>query len=265
MAEQRRNDDVRREMLAAIREHLAASAPFDAVHEEKRARHDGEAHAARPSAHAQSASAVAQGEALAPVERFKQSLEAVGGRCTVVRDEAEAAEVLKRIIAGAKARRVAVSDSALVRRVVARVSTEELVSENLSGVQLAENSEDAPGVQFAENVAADGLFDCDLGVTGAQWAVAETGTLVLESDEERHRLASLVPPVHVALVAAAVVRQTLAEVLEAFGAQGRDRLSRTITFVTGPSRTSDIELTLAIGVHGPGELHVVIVEESSNG
>jgi L-lactate dehydrogenase complex protein LldG len=237
LAERKRNDDVRREMLAAIREHLAASTPFDAVREEKRAHHDGAAQPAR-------AAAVAQGEALAPVERFKQSLEAVGGHCTVVRDEAEAAEALARIVVEAKAQRVAASDSALVRRVLARMNS---------------------GAQVSENVSAAELFDYDLGVTGAQWGVAETGTLVLESDEERHRLASLVPPAHVALVAAASVRQTLAEVLETVGARGRDGMSRTITFITGPSRTSDIELTLAIGVHGPGELHVVIVEELSDG
>jgi L-lactate utilization protein LutC len=237
LAEQRRNDEVRREMLAAIREHLAASEPFDAVHEEQRARHDGDSRAAQPLA-------VAQEPTLAPVERFKRSLEAVGGRCSVVRDETEAAEVLARIAGEAKARRVAVSGATLVRSVLARVKSD---------------------AEFSENVTAAELFDCDLGVTGAQWAVAETGTLVLESDEERHRLASLVPPVHVALVAASSVRQTLAEVIQTFSAQGRDRMSRTITFVTGPSRTSDIELTLAIGVHGPGELHVVIVEGVGNG
>ena len=229
--------DARGAIMASIREHLAASAPFDAVHEEQRARHDGEARAARPPA-------IAREAALAPLERFKQSLEAVGGRCEVVRGEAEAAGVLARIVGGADARRVAVSDSPLVRGVVARVNAD---------------------AQFAENIAAAEMFDCDLGVTGAQWAVAETGTLVLESDAERHRLASLVPPVHVALVEAGSVRGTMAEVLQAIGEQGRERMSRTITFVTGPSRTSDIELTLAIGVHGPAELYVVVIGGEGNG
>jgi L-lactate utilization protein LutC len=54
-------------------------------------------------------------------------------------------------------------------------------------------------------------------------------------------------------------------VLQTISEQGRDRMSRTVTFVTGPSRTSDIELTLAVGVHGLGELHVVIVERVGNG
>ena len=104
------------------------------------------------------------------------------------------------------------------------------------------------------------LFDCDMGITTAQWAIAETGTLVLESERERHRLASLVPPVHVAIVEAGRIRRTMAEALELI--KNADvGLSRTVTFITGPSRTSDIELTLAIGVHGPGELHVIVIDE----
>ena len=112
-----------------------------------------------------------------------------------------------------------------------------------------------------DDAGAAELFDCDLGVTGAQWGVAETGTLVLESDAERHRLASLVPATHVAIIKAQNIRQTLGEVLSAIGDKGEGRLSRAVTFITGPSRTSDIELTLAIGVHGPAELYVVVIED----
>ena len=85
----------------------------------------------------------------------------------------------------------------------------------------------------------------------------ETGTLVLESDRESHRLTSLVPPVHLCVLRAENIRQTLGEILEV---TSRD-LSRTVTFITGASRTSDIELTLAIGVHGPGELHVIVIAD----
>jgi L-lactate utilization protein LutC len=104
------------------------------------------------------------------------------------------------------------------------------------------------------------VFACQVGVTSAQWAIAETGTLVLDSDAERHRLASLVPPVHIALVPADRVRPTIGSVLRELAGRGPDRLARCVTFITGPSRTSDIELTLAIGVHGPGELHVLVIE-----
>jgi L-lactate utilization protein LutC len=226
-------------MFAAIRRHLAASAPHDAV---RAAHHAAVAHGEDVSAREEKcAPVVFEGTA---VERFKQALEAVAGRCFVVRDEAGAAEVMRQIAGQRECSRVAVSDSPLAGRVV----------------DLA-----ALPAEVLENPAVENLFDCDLGVTGAQWGVAETGTLVLESDAERHRLASLVPPAHVAVVEAGRVRQTLGEVLRAINERGEGGLSRAITFITGPSRTSDIELTLAIGVHGPAELYVIVIEGEGNG
>ena len=229
------NNEVRREMLAAIRQHLSASAPFDAVRAGHHAPH---AESVKPGAPVAAVAAVSLEDAASPVERFRGMLEAVAGHCLVVSDETEAAEAVQTIIERSDARRVAVSDSPLVRRVVGRLNS---------------------GVELLENPAAPALFDCDIGITGAQWAVAETGTLVLESERERHRLSSLVPPVHIALVEAERVRPTLGEVLAALGERGQDGLSRTVTFITGPSRTSDIELNLAIGVHGPGELYVILI------
>ena len=79
---------------------------------------------------------------------------------------------------------------------------------------------------------------------------------MLDSEAERHRLVSLVPPVHIAIVEAANICLTLGEALTA--ASQSSELSPTITFITGPSRTADIELTLAIGVHGPQELFVIV-------
>jgi L-lactate dehydrogenase complex protein LldG len=81
---------------------------------------------------------------------------------------------------------------------------------------------------------------------------------VLDSSCERHRLVSVVPPVHIAIVAASRIRATLGEVL-AMLRDGRE-VSPAVTFITGPSRTADIELTLTIGVHGPQQLYVIIDE-----
>lgn len=99
------------------------------------------------------------------------------------------------------------------------------------------------------------LFGAELGLTAAQWAIAETGTLVLDMAQERHRLASLLPPVHLALLPKARILANLGEALQALP----NPLPPTITFITGPSRTADIELQLVVGVHGPRELHVVLV------
>jgi L-lactate utilization protein LutC len=99
------------------------------------------------------------------------------------------------------------------------------------------------------------IFGFDVGISTAQAAIAETGTLVLDSSCERHRLVSLVPPVHIAIVNASSIVETLSEALALLH---KKEISPAITFITGPSRTADIELTLAIGVHGPQELYVIV-------
>ncbi len=176
------------------------------------------------------------------LDRFRRAVEAVGGVVSVVRDEAEAAEAVRTVLESAGARRVAASDAPIVERVMAAVAIDDI------------RLELAP--------SRDVLFSCDAGVTSAQWAIVETGTLALDSDAERHRLASLVPPVHVAIVESSQLRETLGELLREASERGAAALPRALTLVTGPSRTSDIELTLAIGVHGPGVLHVVVVDRS---
>jgi L-lactate dehydrogenase complex protein LldG len=105
---------------------------------------------------------------------------------------------------------------------------------------------------------AHDIFQFDVGVSNAQAGIAETGTLVLDSACERHRLVSLVPPVHIAIVNASAIVETLGEAL-AWLRKDKE-ISPAITFITGPSRTADIELTLTIGVHGPQELYVIVNE-----
>jgi L-lactate dehydrogenase complex protein LldG len=102
---------------------------------------------------------------------------------------------------------------------------------------------------------AHDIFHFDVGISTAQAAIAETGTLVLDSSCERHRLVSLVPPVHIAIINASAIVETLSDALTLLQ---QKEISPAITFITGPSRTADIELTLAIGVHGPQELYVIV-------
>lgn len=107
-----------------------------------------------------------------------------------------------------------------------------------------------------EPPSAKDLFKVDVGITKAQAGIAETGTLVLDSAVEQNRLISLVPPVHIAILDASRIYATLGETLAML--QSGDEVSPAITFITGPSRTADIELTLTVGVHGPQELYVII-------
>lgn len=127
------------------------------------------------------------------------------------------------------------------------IEIEEAVNRIVKGKSIA--TSDAPP-------STKDLFKYEVGITSAQAGIAETGTLVLDSSVERNRLVSLVPPVHVAILDASRIYPTLADALS-FLQSGKE-VSPAVTFITGPSRTADIELTLAIGVHGPQELYVII-------
>lgn len=105
------------------------------------------------------------------------------------------------------------------------------------------------------------LAKCGVGITGADYGIAETGTVVLSSDEKNALLVSLLPPIHIAVLRSSQIVAGLDEVISKLGEEriGRIDACRSASFITGPSRTSDVELTLSIGVHGPKELHLIIV------
>jgi L-lactate dehydrogenase complex protein LldG len=102
----------------------------------------------------------------------------------------------------------------------------------------------------------EGLLNADAGLTTAQIGIAESGTLALIGDVEKHRLVSLVPPIHVAILKRENIVGTMSEALAKLENNGIP--SSLITFVTGPSRTADIELQLVLGVHGPRELRIIL-------
>jgi L-lactate dehydrogenase complex protein LldG len=111
----------------------------------------------------------------------------------------------------------------------------------------------------------DIIARADVGVTGAELAIAETGTLVLRSAAGQPRSTSLLPACHVALFDRAALVETLEQVgivLEAWhdGADPTGGGGAVINFITGPSRTADIELTLTRGVHGPKDVHAIFVD-----
>lgn len=95
----------------------------------------------------------------------------------------------------------------------------------------------------------------DAGVSEASWGIAETGSVVLAASPAEPRARSLLPWVHVSLLRE---DRVVADLDELF-ARVRHDLPSALAIVTGPSRTADIEQTLMVGVHGPGEVHVVLL------
>jgi L-lactate dehydrogenase complex protein LldG len=223
------NNEARQSILGSIRSHLAASAPYDA--REQVSRRFSQMNADPIRVHLRKSAA----------EVFRLNLEAVNGHCVIAQGETDIACVLTQIITdlqktNVRAQRIAISDNPNVERLMYLTDLE------IEALTIAPNSSD--------------IFSYDVGISSAQAAIAETGTLVLDSAEERHRLVSLVPPVHIAIIDASRICETLGEAL-ALLRNGKD-LSRAVAFVTGPSRTADIELTLTVGVHGPQELYVIV-------
>ena len=96
----------------------------------------------------------------------------------------------------------------------------------------------------------------EVGITGCDAVIAETGTLVMLSGAGRPRAASLLPPVHVCIVRRAEMFMTMGEYFARRPAT--IATAACCTFITGPSRTADIELTLTVGVHGPRKVIVVV-------
>lgn len=100
-------------------------------------------------------------------------------------------------------------------------------------------------------------LDVVLGVTGAEAGFAETGTIVVRSGPGRPRMASLIPTVHVALLPRGAIHRSLAH--WAHGAAPSLATDTNVVFITGVSRTGDIEMRLNTGVHGPEYVHVILV------
>ena len=103
----------------------------------------------------------------------------------------------------------------------------------------------------------------DVGLTGTDYALAETGSLVILPRRGLSRLVSLVPPIHIALVRPEEVLESLHDLfllrrLEYYRSGGE--MGSYLNFITGPSRTADIEMTIVQGVHGPKTVHLVLIE-----
>ena len=108
------------------------------------------------------------------------------------------------------------------------------------------------------------LAESGMGITGADYAIAETGSVVVVPRQGLSRLVSVVPPVHVAIVKPSDVVGTLDDLFALrrleYVRNGGD-MGSYLNFITGPSRTADIEQTIVVGVHGPREVHMVLLNK----
>ena len=187
------------------------------------------------------------------LERFLTMAEKAGWQTSRVDTPAAVVQQVVRLTGEVQAHRVVRSDQPVFQHVEVDSALEQ------TGVTVTTMSLGSVGSREALREAA---IQADVGITGVDYAIAETGTCVLVPRRGVSRLVSLVPPVHVALVEPQQVVESLDDILALRRLEflrGDPGMGSHMTFITGPSRTADIEQTLVVGVHGPKEVHLVLV------
>jgi len=177
-------------------------------------------------------------------------VEAVGGEKHLVANDAQARDTLAKLLAEIKPAVAFCWQHPLLDRL--RV-TETLRSHNIA----CHDFDSLAGLDDHARRAA--MLSSDVGISSVDYAVAETGSLVVCSKPGQERMVSLLPPVHVALIDEAQIVPDLYDLFERLQENDSPALPSNVAFISGPSKTGDIELQLTTGVHGPGRWIVVII------
>ncbi|HWP92770.1 MAG TPA: lactate utilization protein [Thermodesulfobacteriota bacterium] len=122
------------------------------------------------------------------------------------------------------------------------------------------------GLKLAHPDKKEEMSNAGIGITEADFAIADTGTIVLIAGEKQPRTVSLIPPIHLAIVKSSLILRNINDLFAMLvnlisEKNSTEESTSCLTFITGPSRTADIELNLTLGVHGPRELFVLILAQ----
>lgn len=151
-----------------------------------------------------------------------------------------------------------VESRAVVPQAVARYLNEnKLPVRGVCWPEFADLGWSAAGLEFEARPSNGGD---KIGISGTYCAIAENGTLMLLSGEQTHATTSLLPETHIAVVPASRVVRAMEDGWDLLRKE-HGGLPRQVNFVSGPSRTADIEMTLVMGVHGPFRVHVIVVDQ----
>jgi L-lactate utilization protein LutC len=186
-----------------------------------------------------------QGAGADPVARFRNEFAAAGGQTHLVGDHTAAAATVLHLVRTRPVRRVLLGGGDILTALQVVPPLRE------AGIEVVEVG--------TQQTSREYFFAADLGLSGVDYLIAETGSVILASRPAQPRSLSLLPPIHVAV---AERRQVLPDLFDLFALLGKDadELPACLSIITGPSKTGDIELRLVTGVHGPGEIHVVLVD-----
>jgi L-lactate utilization protein LutC len=187
-----------------------------------------------------------QGAGPDPSARFRERFLAAGGQAHVVADSDAAAVQVLELVHAKAARRVLLGRGSVLDTLS--------LPEHLRPLGI--------DVTAVDDLSTDRepLFAAEVGITGVDYLIAETGSLVVLARPDNPRSLSLLPPVHIAVASADQIVPDLFDLFDPAICGPHSTLPSCISLITGPSKTGDIELRLVTGVHGPGEVHVVLIE-----
>lgn len=234
------------------------------------------------------------------IDQFTTEAKAVGCRVYLAADAAEARNTAGEICQGSGARMIVKGKSNLTEEIGLNEHLEELgiqVIETDLGEWIVQIADDRPShtlapalhltrekmtrliseaagrevpdqrealVRAAREKLRNAFFEADVGISGGNFAIAETGTLVLVTNEGNGRLLSTLPPVYIAIIGVEKIVPTLQDVTDILpaltGSATGQKISTYVSLTTGPSRSADIEGVPTVGAHGPREVHVILVD-----
>lgn len=114
--------------------------------------------------------------------------------------------------------------------------------------------------QISDRIVKTDIANCDVSITGCECLVARTGSVVMSAAQPSGRVTSVYAPIHICIATTGQLVYDVRDALQLVKDKYGSKLPSLITFATGPSRTADIEKTLVVGVHGPKEAYVFLVE-----
>lgn len=178
------------------------------------------------------------------IKQFKSELEKINGECFVASDYEDATKIISSIIKQNIYKRAVVNSSILIK--------ESIFLDNSMNIKFVRDLD--AHQDFRKVLAAT-----DVGISYAEYLVAQTGSAILVADNNEPRLLSLLPEASIIISEAANLVSDLSEAMKLLSARNLFSIPNCVTIVSGPSRTADIEKVLVTGVHGPKKLYVIIV------
>jgi L-lactate dehydrogenase complex protein LldG len=190
------------------------------------------------------------------VETFKKECERLPATVYLSSSGNEAADLLSSIIKKTTAKKII--------KWTSPVFNELAIDSLLKALDVEDclDQSESRSVQFDKDEFRRSASQAEIGISGADYGLADTGTLVMRSVEGQDRITSLLPPIHIALLEADRILSGIDDLIARLllDPVEKGRIDSCLTLITGPSKTADIEMSLVHGIHGPRSLHVLILQ-----